>query len=102
MSNVKSSKSSQPLFLIVSAIAIAASACKLDPPATTGGVGGNGQTCNPDDMGMPGTGGGAGTTGTGGGAGGNNIDNVVMAVACPGPMALPVEFKYAPGYTPDP
>ena len=97
MSNVKSSK----LFLaLVSTIVVAASACKLDPPAISGGVGGGSQGCN-EDMGMPGTGGGGGTTGSGGGAGGNNIDNVVMAVACPGPMALTVDFKYAPGYVPD-
>src|SRR5262245_58996259 len=81
MSNVKSAKSSRPLFLIsISTIAIAASACKLDPPAITSGVGGNGQMCA-DDMGMPGMGGSGGSiggTGTGGGAGQNNIDNVVM------------------------
>jgi beta-glucosidase len=40
--------------------------------------------------------------GTNDDAGGSNVDNVVTAVACPGPNALVVDFPYAPGYTQDP
>jgi beta-glucosidase len=83
----------KPLLFLTTFSFLAAPACRLSPPPAQDETDGGMMMCNENpeidpDAGVP--------------AGSDAGTIVVTPAACPGPNALAVEFKYAPGYATDP